>query len=305
MQEVRQIETVNKLGLGSVQFGMVYGATNRVGQPSLDEVTGILAAAQSAGIRVIDTAPAYGESEAALGKCLPADGEWNIITKTPAFRRPEITPADVSHLVETFHRSLQFLRRDSVYGLLAHHADDWTTPGGEALVDAITDLKEKKLVRKIGVSVYTAEQIDAVLDRFSIDLIQLPLNVLDQRLIHSGHLQKLADRGIEIHARSVFLQGILLSPPEQVNGYFQPVLPLLRDYHAYCQTMGWSAIQGAIAFVAGLPQIAHLILGVCSRQELAELLREATTLVWRQDADFSHLACTDERMVNPSLWQLR
>jgi len=207
-------------------------------------------------------------------------------------------------LTDTFLASLNRLRLKSAYGLLVHHASDLATAGGEFLFDAMQDLKLRRLVEKIGVSVYAGEEIDRVLDRFAIDIIQLPLNVLDQRLIRSGHLQKLADKGVEIHARSVFLQGILLTAPEQLNSYFSPILPLLRDYCAHCDAMGWSAIQGAIGFVARLPQVKRLILGVCSKKELRELLEEIRTLSWRQDADFSALACDDERMVNPSLWRL-
>lgn len=85
-----------------------------------------------------------------------------------------------------------------------HRADDLFVPGGERLMAALTDLKQQGLVAKIGVSVYNAEQIDQVLDRFAIDLVQLPISVLDQRLLRSGHLRKLKSAGVEVHARSVF-----------------------------------------------------------------------------------------------------
>ena len=106
--------------------------------------------------------------------------------------------------------------RGNVYGLLAHHADDLLVPGGRRVFEEMQRLLEEGLVRKIGVSVYSGQQIDSILELYTPDIVQLPLNLFDQRLLESGHLEKLKRRGVEIHARSVFLQGLLLIEPDQV-----------------------------------------------------------------------------------------
>ena len=171
-----------KLGIGSVQFGLDYGISNRSGATPPSDVQLILDRAGAAGVRIIDTAPLYGTAEEVLGKCLPHSHRFDIVTKTPSFTDiPE--SARVGHLKRVFERSLTRLGTNRVYGLLMHHADDLLKPGGEALYEAMTALKHAGKVARIGASIYEPEQVDRLLERFAIDLIQVPVNVLDQRLV--------------------------------------------------------------------------------------------------------------------------
>ena len=180
-----------KIGLGTVQFGLDYGVSNKEGKTAPDEVGRILKAAADRGVRVIDTAALYGSSEEALGSALPTGHRFDIVTKTRSFKKDSITPDDARILEEGFGASLSKLRSRSVYGLLLHDCDDLLAKGGGLLMAKMQGFKERGLVKKIGVSVYTASQIDRVMARFSIDIIQLPLSVFDQRLIQSGHLSRL------------------------------------------------------------------------------------------------------------------
>ncbi len=170
------------LGLGSVQFGLDYGIANATGRTPAPEVAAILALAAERGVKVLDTAPSYGDSEAVVGRALPADQDFRIISKTRYFRLAKIGREEVATLDSDFRASLERLGVERLYGLLLHHCDDLLAPGGERLWAAMAALKDRGLVAKIGVSVYTKRQIEAVLERFTIDLVQLPLNVLDQRL---------------------------------------------------------------------------------------------------------------------------
>lgn len=292
-----------KLGLGTVQFGLDYGVSNTQGRTPRDEVARILELAQSDGITVLDTAALYGSSEEVLGESLPADHVFKIVTKTIQFRREKITREDALHLSSVFNDSLHKLRQDKVYGLLAHHADDLLAEGGEHLMEVMLDLKSRGLVEKIGVSMYNSEQIDRILDRYTIDLVQVPINVFDQRLLVGGKLKQLKTSGIEIHARSLFLQGLLLMPIEHIAEYFAPLKQQITAYHAYLQSHGLSLLQGALAFAASCKEIDEGILGVCSTQELRGTL-DAWQGLPRQVLDFSGFACSDERMINPALWKL-
>lgn len=288
-----------KLGLGTAQFGLDYGVSNRRGKCSCDEVRSILAAAR--GIRVIDTAAGYGSSEAAIGQCLPRKHEFNIITKTAQFGGRPIGEAEVAGLDLTFRRSLERLRQTSVYGLLVHSCDDLFAPGGERLMAAVRALKERGLVEKIGVSVYDAAQIESVMARFSIDLIQLPVNVLDQRLVNGGQLHSLAEAGVEVHARSVFLQGLLLMDPDMAPAHFEPVRPLLRHYHAAVAAAGMTPVEAALAFVKGVVEVSCVVVGVTIRDEFDEVVT-AFAAAANTGVDFSRFAVTDERIVSPPLW---
>ena len=284
-----------------MQFGLDYGLSNAGGRTAEAEVRRVLETAARCGMTVLDTAALYGESESVLGKTLPANRSFRIVTKTPRFGRATITSDDARELEQTFGRSLQKLGRGSVYGLLAHHADDLLAERGNLLYEKMRDLKERFFIEKIGVSIYRSEQIDGILDRYAIDLIQLPVNVLDQRLITSGHLRKLKRAGVEVHARSAFLQGLLLMDPEGLPAYFEPIRDHLRGYQMTLRDLGLSPVEAAIGFVAGLPEVDVVVCGVNDHVQLEEICRGYREL---DGAPFRRFGIADEEMLDPSKWQV-
>ncbi|MBI4825116.1 MAG: aldo/keto reductase [Nitrospirae bacterium] len=289
-----------KLGLGTVQFGMDYGISNPAGKTDPDEVRKILAVAQRAGIHYLDTAALYGNSEEVLGDAMPEDYNFSIVTKTPVFSGSEVTQDSALLLEQTLYRSLKNMKVSSVYGLLAHNAGDILSPGGMILIKKMQELKRQGYVQKIGVSAYRSEEIDSILDIFHIDIIQVPLNVLDQRLLLSGHLARLKKAGIEIHARSVFLQGLLLMEPERLPSYFNSIKTHLSQYHAHLKQQGLTAVQGALGFAAGLDEVDVVLCGVNTHRQLEEICSQ-----WKPSSPalFSGFAINDESIVNPSKWR--
>lgn len=290
-----------KIGLGAVQFGMDYGISNPGGKTPLIEVERILQLAAEHDVSVIDTAAQYGSSEEVLGQALASGQGFRIVTKTPSFRRQPIEARDAQALEETFASSLQRLRLPSVYGLLIHHCEDLLAPGGEQLFSAMRGLKERGLVQKIGVSIYTPEQVDWVLERFAIDLIQIPINVLDQRLVFGGQLTRLKQRGVEVHARSVFLQGLLLMEPSAIPAYFTPWLPHLVKYWHFLEQNELTPLAGALAFLGGLEEIDVCLCGVNTAAQLAEILRSASAKLPPQA--MANFALKDPAILNPGLWK--
>ena len=288
------------LGLGTVQWGMRYGIANTQGIPSEADVGMILKQATAKGISMLDTAPAYGSAENVLGQC--GVDRFNVVTKTPVFKTTVITAEQAALLDKTFKQSLARLECEHLYGLLIHHVDDLFIPGGERLIEVMLRLKADRLVEKIGASIYDSTQIDMLLNRYTIDLVQLPINVLDQRLIYDGRLQDLKAQSIEIHARSIFLQGLLVMEPDNLNPYFDPIKPLLKRFHQAATNQGMTCIHAAIVFVRDVPEIDTLILGVNDFSQLEECMA-----FYRNSANFnaSELACNDPSFVNPALWRLR
>ncbi len=289
----------NKIGIGAVQFGLDYGISNSSGITPLEEVRKILAIAKEKKIRVIDTAASYGTSEEVLGKTFPYENDFDIVTKTPIFKETDATSC-AELLEQTFLRSLKYMHCSHVYGLLIHHADDLLGNEGERLIGKMKELKEKGVVTKIGVSLYSAEQVDRILDRFKVDLIQLPINVLDQRLLISGHLAKLKKEGIEVHARSAFLQGLLLMNPKNLSTYFDSVKPHLINYHESLRQNNLSPVQAALSFVTGLDEIDVVICGVNNHLQLDEL---CNSLISLEMDNFTRFAIQDENILNPSKWK--
>lgn len=288
-----------KIGLGTVQFGVDYGISNSEGQTSADEVARILAVACHHGIRIIDTAALYGSSESVLGKVLPAVHSFKLVTKTVRIDAGRITPADAALMEDTFARSLERLNCSAVYGLMIHNAADLLAKDGHLLMESLNLLKLRGLVNKIGVSLYSAEQVEQVMDKYAIDLVQLPINVLDQRLLQGGQLSALKAAGVEIHARSAFLQGLLLMNPETLPAYFDSVKQHLKNYHDYLSRQGITPVQAALGFVTGLDEIDAVICGVNNHLQLEELCVAATVSTF----DFAQFALHDDAIINPSNWQ--
>ncbi|MBV5287143.1 MAG: aldo/keto reductase [Methyloversatilis discipulorum] len=289
----------SRVGLGTVQWGVDYGVANRDGRTPAAEVERILAAARAAGLRVLDTAALYGEAESVLGE-QDLSG-LRVVTKTPRYAHAPITAADADDLRGTLNRSLARLRLPAVHGLLAHHADDLLVPGGERLIDALHALRAEGKAARIGVSVYDGAQLDAILARFTPDLVQLPLNVFDQRLIVDGSLARLAALGVEVHVRSVFLQGLLLMSPDSAPAYFDPWREQLRAWHAICAERKVQPQQAALAFACDLPEVSCCLIGV---QNIAQFEHALTGLDTVPPFDAAPFACSDPALLNPASWRL-
>lgn len=290
-----------KLGLGTVQFGMDYGISNRAGQTSAKEVVDVLSVAHSKRVQIIDTAALYGSSEVVLGNSLPAVHSFKLVTKTIRFDAERITINDAALLEQAFERSLQSLRCSSLYGLLIHNADDLLSENGYLLMDAMLRLRQRGLVEKIGVSVYNPEQIDEISKQFMLDIIQLPVNIFDQRLIKNGQLARLKSAGIEIHARSIFLQGLLLMEPEHLHPYFKSIKSKLIKYHQLLHELGVTPVAAALGFATGLAEIDYAICGVNNHRQLMEICSDLKPLATELFKDFA-MDC--EEIINPALWRL-
>lgn len=291
-----------RLGLGTAQFGLAYGATNTGGLLGADDVRNILERARNLGIQIIDTAATYGSSEKALGQHMPVGWMPDIVTKTPVFAASEPNAAGI--LAETAEQSLRRLRVDSVYGILLHHGHDLLGSHGAALIAALQTLKDSGRVQKIGVSVYSGEEIDAILARFNPDIVQLPASVADGRLADSGHIRKLADRGAEVHLRSVFLQGILLTAPSRLPAVFRPLNPFLAWLDRVATQAGVSRQAACLAWVRQLEGVSAAVVGVTSAAEL-EAIAEAWSSAGGVEIDWTDRPQIDHAILDPRRWPPR
>lgn len=289
-----------RIGLGTVQLGMDYGVTNQAGRPSLEEAAEIVQVAADHGVPVIDTAAVYGKSERVLGQTLPSDHSFRIVTKTPPLREPAIGSRQIDLVKSAFERSLARLGVSQVEGLLVHHPYDLLADGGDWLWEVMCELQQDERVHKIGVSVYDDHQLGAILEEFDVDLVQLPLNVLDQRALACGRIDELRQAGIEVHARSAFLQGVLLEKPAELPKQFAPLREHLEQYHHFRTSHNLTAIQAALAFVLQA-DVDCVIVGAAQADQFAAVLDAAVDLP-RKPIDFGDFACHDERFINPTHW---
>lgn len=292
-----------KIGLGSAQFGLAYGATNRHGKLQDQAVAEIVAEAFRQGVDLIDTAFGYGDAETRLG-ALPEPGinSFRVVTKTKQLKKNKIKSADAIEVLSAFQESLAKLRRSDVDCLMVHSAQDLLAEGGEFIYEILLDLRAQGKIKKVGVSVYSAIEIDQLFKRFQLDLIQLPFNIFDQRLLQTNHLSYLEDKGIEIHARSIFLQGLLVADTKSIPNNLKFIEPQLERFRKFTEANNISPMAAALDFVKKFPAINYGIFGVTRAAELTEIILQFRQSTQKSSIDYRELSVSDEMIVDPSKW---
>lgn len=283
-----------KLALGTAQFGFAYGIARPQPQIGFAESKAIIDSAFREGMTVLDTAMGYGESETRLG--LIGVKKWKVISKLPVVPAGENVTTWIANAVKA---SLEKLKIESLYGLLLHRPEQLLGNIGPEINAALQRLKAEGLVEKIGISIYQPSELDSIFSVAEVDLVQSPLSVLDRRLITSGWLDRLADRGVEVHARSVFLQGLLLMSADQRPQKFDRWADLWARYHGWVASTGLTRLQACIAYVSALPQVQQVVVGVNGLNHINEILQAQTRQepIWTPD-----LATEDEQLLNPLAW---
>lgn len=286
----------SKIALGTVQFGLPYGISNTGGQTPLAEAKAILTLARSAGIQTLDTAIAYGNSEATLGTL--DVGGWQVITKLPEM--PVTGEAAVKDWVKTqLDDSLNRLGLASVHGLLLHRPAQLNGPDGTTLYRALLEEREKGRVAKIGISIYGPDELDQLPTFMDLDIVQAPFNILDQRMATSGWIARLQEAGCELHVRSIFLQGLLLMQAAARPAYFSRWSALWENWESWLLEAGLTPLQACLRHALNTPGIAKVVLGVDNAAHLADILAAADGAL---PLPAPGLAIEDIQLLNPALW---
>jgi aryl-alcohol dehydrogenase-like predicted oxidoreductase len=280
--------------LGTVQFGLPYGVANRQGQVSFEEAEAILELSKQEGIRTLDTAIAYGESEEVLGR-LGVSG-FQVITKLSEIPNG----VNIANWVEEqVVLSRERLGIDRFYSIMLHRPEQLLSSRGPELYQVLQSLKRRGITEKVGISVYSPSELSKIYASMHFDLVQAPLNVLDRRMIHSGWLVRLQRMGVEIHIRSIFMQGLLLMSQNDRPEKFSPWQDLWRQWHVWLDEQNISALEACLAFGAHFPEIDKLVVGVDSVRQLRQILSVSPDLLPSlPDTLFSD----DLALINPANW---
>lgn len=284
-----------KLALGTVQFGLHYGVANASGKVSQLEAELILRRAKACGLDTLDTAVAYGESESILGKLGIQD--WKTISKIPT------VPVDCENVyqwaLDQTRQSLDRLGVSQLHGLLLHRPGQLLESIGPALYDALQSIKAQGLSKKIGVSIYETTELDALMERYNIDLIQAPLNILDRSLVTTGWAKRLHDAGVEVHTRSAFLQGLLLLSASLRPTKFAQWAKVWGEWERWLHETGQTPLQACLRYVHSLPEIDRVVVGVDTVSQLDQIIEAATGELPSLPV-FEPLQ--DARLINPATW---
>ena len=277
---------MQSLVLGTAQWGNPYGVTNSQGRLTDEALAEIIVVAQGAGIGAIDTAGMYGDAEARLA---PWAADFSITTKVRG-ADPQTIPAQLK-------ASLAALGKGSVANCLIHDWAQLTEAQAKASAEQLEDMQEIGLVQQIGVSAYDETDLNRAASIFGqLEIAQVPINVLDQRLINSNILQTLASEGTRIQARSVFLQVLLAARSDTKQGQHPEVI----KFHDWCESNGEQPIEVALSFAMSIAPITEVVIGVTTGAELNDLAHAWATC--QQGLDIDGLASGDIALLDPRTW---
>jgi aryl-alcohol dehydrogenase-like predicted oxidoreductase len=284
---------MNRIVLGGAQLGLPYGILNGGETLSREEVARILDTAVDHGIDSIDTAIAYGQSESIIGET--SQNRFNIISKLPPL------PVDISNVSEWVHSqvqgSLSRLKCTSLDALLLHRPQDLTGAQGVELYAAIKSLMAEKMIDRFGVSIYSPDDLEGIIGTFDIHVVQAPLNVFDRRIL--GVTDQLSALNIEVHVRSVFLQGVLIASPQDRPQRFEPWSEHFALFDQWVRSSGVSAMACCMGFALQQSGIAKLVIGTTSAESLDEIMNSIPNSVLEVP---THLQSSVEQLIDPRIW---
>ena len=274
-----------KLVLGTAQFGLKYGLNQS--KVNIKEIKMIDKILQKKSISYIDTATSYGNSEKIISKIRTRK---NVITK---IKLPQKTPKDIEKWFnDTLKMSLNNLKIKKLYGLLIHDTKDLFNQ--KELINCLMNAKKKKYVKKIGISVYDPDEIVKIIKIWTPDIIQLPVNILDQRFLKNNLLSKLKKLKIEIFARSCFLQGLLLKKRIRSIKHVNQ-----KKFILWCKKEKISQLKACIDFIKNVKKIDFLVIGVDSNKQLKQIIDAFYSETKKISNQFE---CLNKNIIDPRRW---
>jgi len=287
----------NEIILGSANFNQKYGIKKN--SISKNEIKKLFNLATKNKIKKIDTAPSYNQSEKIIGsfnKC-----KFKIISKIS--KRPKnIKNKDLNKWIKkSVITSLKNLKAKKLECLLLHDSKSLLGKDGREIYKSLYDMKIKNFTKKIGISIYDFNTLDRILKKFKFDLIQAPLNIFDQRLINSGWLKKLNSRKIEVHARSIFLQGVLLLKHNQLPKKLKKFSKHWKLWEGWLKRNKLSALQACLLFVANQRKLDGILVGCNSKEHLTEIIKFKKTKLQNNFPKFE-LKINNKKLTDPRKW---
>jgi aryl-alcohol dehydrogenase-like predicted oxidoreductase len=283
--------SLRKLGLGASQFPS--GAALR-GRPPEAEVRDMLIACARADLGFLDAGGAAPSCESMLGEHLPRPVPMGVLIRSV---RGERGPDGVETEVRA---TLTRLRLTKARAVVVQSASDLFAPSGQALWDRLKLLRDAGLFDQVGVCAYASDDPVGLCRRFKPDLLQAPASLLDQRLLLDGSLMAVREMGIEVHLRSIFLNGLLFLPPDRVPAQLKGAAGRLSRARRMIAEGRSDPLQAALGFALSRPEADAVIVGASSAAELAAVIAAASSPP--PDLDWDEMAIDDPIALDPDRW---
>ncbi|MBQ4801423.1 aldo/keto reductase [Aquimarina sp. MMG015] len=288
----------DKLILGTVQLGLDYGINNQSGKPSLKTAFDILHIAYDNGIRVLDTAEAYGNSQEVIGKFHKDNPKktFNVITKLdPGYK------LENKDLLSRILKSCEILETKELFGYMFHNYQSFKKNTDS--YDKILHAKSKRIIKKAGISLYTNAEIEDIISNYSdFDFIQIPFNLFDNQSKRKELLEKAKNAGIEIHTRSVFLQGLFFKDSTEIPNKLNSLAPYLKTLENVKEKEVLNTETLALQYVLQKEYIDYVLIGVESSEQLQNNINFCKEKINIPHHKIDNIRVIEEELLNPSNW---
>ena len=285
----------NKIILGSANFDQTYGIKKNFIKKN--EIKKLFNLALKNKIKIIDTSPLYSKSEKIIG--LLNNKRFKIISKIP--KKPKrIKKRDIKKwLKQSVMISLKNLKIKKFECLLLHDANSLLSKNGDEIYKSINNMKTSAFTNKIGISIYDFNTLEEILKKFKFDVIQVPLNIFDQRLVETGWLEKLKRRKIEVHVRSIFLQGILLLRQDQLPKKLKRFNKEWMVWESWLKKNKLGPLQACLSFVFNQRKLDGVVVGCDSKNQLKQIskLKQMKSIL-----SAPNLNIKNRKLIDPREW---
>ena len=286
----------NKLILGTVQFGLKYGINNTIGKLKKDEVLSLMKVAYNSGIRILDTAEAYGNAHQLIGDFHNKNDnlKFKIITKFPHKIKLSLIGTKIIEYLDLLHvKTLEVIMFHSFESFQSNYK----------ALNSLNELKSNGLINNVGVSVYTNAQLESLLNEDLITVVQLPFNLLDNSNVRGDLINRLKEKGKIIHTRSAFLQGLFFKSTNDKNPIVQELKTELELLNQISIGSNCSMEELALSYCINQKNIDNVIIGVDSISQLNANIK-ASGFQIKENAlkTINGIVVKDLELLNPYLW---
>ena len=286
---------MNKLIIGTANFGLNYGQGILKKKVDTEEIKKIILFCKKKKINFLDTAFSYKNERYLKSQKL---NKWNIITKISIknFKNEKNIDKKINLLI---NKTINIFKVKNLYGVLFHDIKEIEKKSGKKFYSILEKLKKDKKIKKIGVSVYNPKDIDKILKNYKFDIIQCPLSIFDRRFINTGYLKKMKKKGIEVHIRSIFLQGLLLMQHKLMPKKFNRWNKIWNKWSAWNIKNKTTKLETCVNFINQIANIDKVVVGITNKKQLQDILKYFKE---RKKNNYSLQFCKDINLLDPRKW---
>ena len=288
---------MSKIVIGTANFGMDYGIGNNQKKLLDSDILEIISIAKKKGIETIDTADSYGNSLKRLGEF--GVNDFKVITKFP--RIPDYKKNQTNWFNDQVTGTLKQLGISSLEAILLHYPKDIFENKNYKLIHFLSNLKKDGVIKKIGVSIYEKNELEEILKIFKPDIIQCPINLFDNRLLETNYLEEISNKGIEVHVRSIFLQGLLLFKKEEIPQEFLKFQNIWQEWYNWLKITKLNPLEACIRYTNYIKGIDKIVVGINSANQLKQIIKYMRKPKLYKELNWQNPI--SKELIDPRLWK--